>query len=126
MSVLTNARPEALVSERGEGRPVHVVGGDLTIKISSLDTNGAFTVFEGRTPPLHRHRDQDELGHERGWTITTAIPGGLDLFFEDLESGVPRGAAPEFGKILPVFEKHGLELLGPPLGARTAAASAAD
>jgi mannose-6-phosphate isomerase-like protein (cupin superfamily) len=65
MSVSTNGRLEALVSERGEGRPVHVLGGDLTIKISSRDTNGAFTVLEGRTPPLegpplHRHRDQDE------------------------------------------------------------------
>ena len=43
----------------------HVLGADLTIKISSRDTGGAFTVFEGRTrpqegPPLHRHRDQDE------------------------------------------------------------------
>ncbi len=169
MSVSTNVRPEALVSERGEGRPVHVLGGDLTIKISSRDTNGAFTVFEGRTaplegPPLHRHRDQDEcwyivegeylfevddkeiyasagatvfaprgsrhtfqnVGNERGWTITTAIPGGLDLFFEDLETAAPRGAAPELDKILSVFEKHGLELSGPPLGARTTAASAAD
>jgi mannose-6-phosphate isomerase-like protein (cupin superfamily) len=158
----------ALVSARGEGRPVHVLGADLTIKISSRDTNGAFTVFEGRTlplegPPLHRHRDHDEwwyivagdyrfevdgeeiyastgdtvfaprgsrhtfqnVGSERGCTITTVVPGGVDLFFEDLEKAVPRGAAPDPAKMLPIFEKHGQELLGPPLRARPAAAACA-
>jgi hypothetical protein len=54
-----------MVSECGEGLPVHVLGADLTIKISSRDTNGAFAVFEGHTPPLegpplHRHNDHDE------------------------------------------------------------------
>jgi hypothetical protein len=48
------------------------------------------------------------------------------LFFEDFETTAPRGAAPDLEKILPVFEKHILELLGPPRGARTTAASAAD
>ena len=54
------------------------------------------------------------------------VPGGVDLFFEDLEKAVPRGAAPDLSKMLPIFEKHGQELLGPPLRARSAAASAAD
>jgi mannose-6-phosphate isomerase-like protein (cupin superfamily) len=170
MSDATSLGREALVSGRGEGRTIHVLGADLTIKISSRDTNGAFTVFEGHTeplegPPLHRHPGQDEwwyivegeyrfevdgreihasagatvfaprgsrhtfqnVGNERGWTITTAVPGGLDLFFEELKKAAPRGAAPELDKTLPVFEKHGLELLGAPLRARTtAAASAAD
>src|SRR5690349_11764089 len=115
-----HARPEAFVSGRGEGRPVHVLGADIIVKISSRDTKGAFTVFEGRTPPLdgpplHRHRDQDEwwyivegeyrfevdgeeiyasagatvfaprgsrhtfqnIGSERGRTITTVVPGGV-------------------------------------------------
>jgi quercetin dioxygenase-like cupin family protein len=154
-----------LVSGQGEGRPVHVLGADLTIKISSRDTNGAFAVFEGHTqplegPPLHRHRDQDEwwyivegeyrfevdgeeiyasagatvfaprgsrhafqnVGNEPGWTITTVVPGGVDLFFEDLEKAVPRGAAPDPAKIRAVFERHGQELLGPPLGVRASAA----
>jgi mannose-6-phosphate isomerase-like protein (cupin superfamily) len=170
MSDSTNVRREGLVSARGDGRPVHVLGTDLTIKISSRDTKGAFAVFEGFTqplqgPPLHRHRDQDEwwyivegeyrfevdgeeiyasagdtvfaprgschtfqnIGDERGRTIGTSVPGGLDVFFEDLEKAVPRGAAPDLAKLLPIFEKHGQELLGPPLRARlTASASAAD
>jgi quercetin dioxygenase-like cupin family protein len=162
MSYSIDGPREAMVSGRGEGRPVHVLGADLTIKISSRDTNGAFAVFEGHTPPLegpplHRHSKHDEwwyivegeyrfeidgkeiyavagstvyaprgsrhtfqnVGSERGWTITTVIPGGVDLFFEDLDSASPRGAAPDPAKILPIFEKHGQELLGPPLRARS-------
>jgi mannose-6-phosphate isomerase-like protein (cupin superfamily) len=142
------------------------LGADLTIKISSRDTNGAFAVFEGRTlplegPPLHRHRDHDEwwyivageyrfeidgreliasagdtvfaprgschtfqnIGTERGWTITTVVPGGVDLFFEDLEKVVPRGVVPDPVRMLPVFERYHQELLGPPLGARPASAA---
>ena len=169
MSNASTASREALVAGRGEGRPVHVLGADLTIKISSEDTNGAFTVLEGRTmplegPPLHRHRDQDEwwyivegeyrfevdgeeiyasagstvfaprgsshtfqnIGSKQGWTIATFVPGGVDLFFEEIERAAPRGSAPEMAKLLAVFEKHGQELLGPPLRARAAVAESAD
>src|SRR5437899_3119853 len=65
MPVPTNARRDAFVMERNDGRPVHVMAVELTIKISSRDTGGAFAVFEGQTPPLqgpplHVHRDEDE------------------------------------------------------------------
>lgn len=170
MSVPANARRDAFIMEGGDGRPIHVIGEDVTIKISSRDTGGAFAVFEGRTrplhgPPLHLHRDQDEwwyvvegeylfevdgqeihasagatvfaprgsrhtfqnIGIAAGHTITTVVPGGLDLFFEEVETAVPRGGVPDLAKMLPIFEKYKLELLGPPLAARPAAtASAAD
>jgi len=168
MSDSTKVCRDALVSAPGDGRQVHVLGSDLTIRISSRDTNGAFAVFEGRTPPLegpplHIHRDHDEwwyivegeyrfevdgdeiyasagatvfaprgsrhtfqnVGSEAGWTIGTVVPGGLDLFFEDLEKAVPRGAVPDPAKLLPILEKHGQELLGPPLRARSVVASSA-
>jgi len=139
-------------------RRIHVLGGEVTIRLSSEETNGAFTVFEGTTPPLqgpplHRHPDQDEwwhivegdfrfvvderqiearagdivfaprgsrhtfqnIGNAPGRTITTVIPGGIDLFFQDLESAAPRGTSPDPAKLIPVFERHHLELLGPPL-----------
>ena len=157
----TAVRTQAAVSGSGEGRPVYVLGADLTIKISSRDTNGAFAVFEGHTPPLegpplHCHHEHDEywyivegnyrfevdgeeiyasagstvfaprgsrhtfqnIGSEPGWTIATSVPGGIDLFFEELENVVPRGAAPDPAKVRPVFEKYRQELLGPPLRAR--------
>ncbi len=58
--------------------------------------------------------------------VTTVIPGGLDLFFENIEDVSPRGTAPDLATLLPVFKKHGQELLGPPLRVREAGASGAD
>lgn len=159
MAVLTEARREAFVTARGEGQPIHVVGNEVTIKISSRDTGGALTFFEDRTlplqgPPLHLHREQDEwwyilegefrfvvdgreiraragdtvfaprgsrhtfqnIGATPGRTLTAVVPGGLDLFFEDLEKVAPRFTVPDPERMIPLFEKHGLELLGPPLG----------
>ena len=162
MPIPTNARRDAFITERGDGRSIHVLGDEAIIKVSSRDTGGAFAVFEGRTrplegPPLHRHRDQDEwwyilegeykfevdgqeiyaragdtvfaprgsrhtfqnIGTTPARTLTTVVPGGLDIFFEELETVAPRGTVPDPAKMIPIFEKHGLELLGPPLAARS-------
>lgn len=151
-----------LVTPSGCGSTIFVLGAEITVKISSADTNGAFTVFEGSTdpqqgPPLHCHPDQDEwwyiidgefrfvvdgeelyartgdtvfaprgsrhtfqnVGSEPGRTLTAAVPGGIDDFFRELESVSPRGTAPDPARLLPVFAKHNMELLGPPLGVRT-------
>ena len=43
------------------------------------------------------------------------VPGGLDDFFEEADAAAPRGTVPDLAKMLPIFEKYGLELLGPPL-----------
>ena len=161
MPVITNARPDAFVMDRGKGWPIHVVGAEMTIKISSRDTDGAFAVFEDLTqplqgPPLHRHLEQDEwwyivegefkfevdgreifasagatvfaprgschtfqnVGTAPGRMVTTVVPGGLDIFFSEFETVAPRGTVPDPAKLVPVFERHELELLGPPLGAR--------
>jgi len=158
----------AITREDGDGHRIYVLGNEVRIKISSRDTEGAFTVFEGHTgalqgPPLHRHRDQDEwwyivegeyrfevdgretyaqtgdtvyaprgsahtfqnVGNRPGRTLTTVVPGGVDLFFEELETVAPRGAVPDVARMSLVFEKHRQELLGPPLGARLAPAMAA-
>jgi mannose-6-phosphate isomerase-like protein (cupin superfamily) len=167
MPVPASTRPEALMRRAAEGRPVHVLGNEVTIKISSRDTGGAFAVFEGVTepqqgPPLHRHIHEDEwwyiidgefrfvvdgreihagagatvfaprgschtfqnIGATAGRTVTTVVPGGTDLFFEELDVMAPRGTAPDPAALFPLFEKHGMELLGPPLAARPAAAGA--
>lgn len=162
MYQLSNPQRPALISARDEGQTIDVLGTDLTVKISGQDTNGAFSVLEGRTapldgPPLHRHSGFDEywyivegeyrfeidgqeilasagatvfaprgsshtlqnIGSERGRTIVTAIPGGVELFFEELERAFPKGSAPDPARMVPIFEKHGMELLGPPLRARS-------
>lgn len=170
MPVPANARRDAFKMERGDGKSVHVMGDEVTIKISSRDTGGAFAVFESRTrpyhgPPLHLHRNQDEwwyilegeykfevdgqeinartgatvfaprgsrhtfqnIGTTPGRMVTTVVPGGLDIFFEELEIAVPQGTNPDPAEMVPLFKKHDLELHGPPLLARSVAiASGAD
>jgi mannose-6-phosphate isomerase-like protein (cupin superfamily) len=158
MPVSVNARREAFRVESGGGRPINVYDNDVTIKISSRDTGGAYTVFEAYTqpfegPPLHRHRTQDEswyilegiyrfvvdgeeifagagdtvfaprgsrhtfqsIGTTPGRVLTTVVPGGLDIFFEEIETAAQSGAVPNPATMAPIFEKHGMELLGPPL-----------
>ena len=167
MPVSANAPRAAIIVERGDGKPIHVGGDEVTIKISSSDTGGAFAVFEGRTrplhgPPLHLHRHQDEtwyvlegeyrfevdgqeiyagagatvfaprgsrhtfqnIGSTYGRMVTTVVPGGLDDFFEEADAAAPRGTVPDPAKMFPIFEKYGLELLGPPLGVLPASTSA--
>lgn len=161
--VVGTTRSNGFAVKPGEGRRVHVLGNEVIIKISSRDTGGTFTVFEGQTrplqgPPLHRHSGQDEwwyilegefrfevdgreiyartgdtvfaprgtvhtfqnIGNKPGRTLTTAVPGGIDLFFEELETAAQRGTAPDRARMQPIFENHGQELLGPPLAARAA------
>jgi quercetin dioxygenase-like cupin family protein len=159
------ARSGFVVEEGGSrtGRPLPVVGDEVTIKISSRDTGGAFATFMDTTPPhagppLHRHAAQDEwwyilegdylfevdgeeihagpgatvfaprgsvhtfmnTGSTAARSLITVVPGGLDLFFEDLSAAAPIAASvaanPEL--VAEIFRKHGLELLGPPLWAR--------
>jgi len=136
-------RNQAIVMDRSDGRRIHVLGNDVTIKISSRDTGGAFAVFEGvmeplEGPPLHLHRDQDEswyivngefrfevdgqeiyasggatvfapkgsrhtfqnVGTAPGRVVTTVVPGGLDLFFEELQTVAPRGTRPDPAKMV--------------------------
>lgn len=149
--------------EAGLGRPIHVLGNEVIIRISSRDTGGAFTVFEGCTaplqgPPLHRHCDHDEwwyimdgayrfevdgreiyaragdtvfaprgsvhtfqnIGSRPGRTLTTTVPGGIDVFFEELEVAAPRGCPPDMEKAMMIFARHNQELIGPPLALRPA------
>lgn len=72
------------------------------------------TVF---APRGTRHTFQN-TGSTPGRTVVTVVPGGLDIFFEELSAAVPPGAIPDPAKLSSLFEKHGLELLGPPLAAR--------
>jgi mannose-6-phosphate isomerase-like protein (cupin superfamily) len=152
--------------DRRTGR-LRVAGAEISVKISSEDTGGAYNVFEGVTPPLsgpplHCHRSQDEwwyivsgefrfrvgeeiifastgdtvfaprgvphtfqnIGEQDGVTLTTAVPGGLDTFFEELNTAVPDGGRIDPAAVLPIFEKHDMELLGPPLSVMVAQSAA--
>jgi mannose-6-phosphate isomerase-like protein (cupin superfamily) len=146
------------------GRKLNIGDEEFSVKISSRDTNGAFTVLAGLVPPmggppLHRHLFQDEwfyivdgqflfeadgknihagpgdtvflphgtshtlqnVGAKPGRTVVTVVPGGLDLFFEELCVALPPGAEPDPARMGELFQKYGLELLGPPVRMRRAA-----
>jgi mannose-6-phosphate isomerase-like protein (cupin superfamily) len=55
------------------------------------------------------------IGENTGKMLVICQPAGVDLFFEDLSK---LQGPPEPAKVVPVFEKWGLELLGPPMAMR--------
>ena len=66
-----------------------------------------------------RHAFQN-LGAEPARLIVTVVPGGLDLFFQEIDANAAPGAAPDPAKLVPIFERHGLTLAGAPLAVRDA------
>jgi quercetin dioxygenase-like cupin family protein len=61
------------------------------------------------------------VGNTAGRTVVTVVPGGLDIFFEELSVALPPGVEPDPAELGGLFQKHGLELLGPPVSQRKAA-----
>ncbi len=70
-------------SARGEGASVpNPVGGELTFKIGSADTDGALTAFEsiaapGEGPPLHVHVNDDEIFYALEGSFRFKLDGEL-------------------------------------------------
>jgi hypothetical protein len=50
--------------------------------------------------------------------IVVAQPAGMDIFFTELAAALKEMREPDMPVILSIFEKHGIEFLGPPLAAR--------
>lgn len=61
------------------------------------------------------------VGATTGRAVVTVVPGGLDLFFEEVSAALQHGVEPDLARIGELFQKHGLELLGPPMRKRKAA-----
>ncbi len=91
-----------------EGRLLFVVDGQEIV------AGTGDTVF---APKGTRHTHLN-IGAMPARYIVAVVPGGLDIFFEELSAVVPPGTVPDPASLAPLFRKHGLELLGPPLGAR--------
>jgi mannose-6-phosphate isomerase-like protein (cupin superfamily) len=106
----------------------HVMEGEYVFEVDGQEiyAGPGSTVF---APRGSRHTFQN-IGASPGRLMTVVVPGGLDLFFEELEAAVPAGTSPataDPSAVVPIFRKHNLELLGPPLSMRDGAtASAAD
>ena len=61
------------------------------------------------------------VGTTPGRTLVVAEPAGIEMFFAQMATACVDGL-PDPAAILPVFEKYGLELLGPPLTAHAESA----
>jgi mannose-6-phosphate isomerase-like protein (cupin superfamily) len=113
------------ITQPQEGPPLHrhraqdewfyVVEGQYLFEIDGRQVRAetGATVFAAKGS---RHTFQN-IGNVPGRMIMTVVPGGIDTFFTELSAAVPAGAVPDPAKLRPVFEKYGLELLGPPIAA---------
>ena len=94
----------------------YILEGNYIFEVDGLQMHAGpgATVF---APRGSRHTFQN-IGSTPARAIVTVVPGGIDIFFEELSVLVPPGTIPDPATLLPLFERHGLELLGPPLAAR--------
>jgi mannose-6-phosphate isomerase-like protein (cupin superfamily) len=94
----------------------YVLEGEFLFEVDGqqIHAGPGATVF---APKGTRHTFQN-VGTTTGHTIVTVVPGGLDLFFEEVDATVSPDAPPDPAAIQALFHKHGMELLGPPLAHR--------
>ena len=94
----------------------YVLEGEYLFEIDGKQVKASkgATVFARRGT---RHTFQN-ISATPGRVLVTVVPGGLDVFFEELSAMFPKGAALDMEKLATLFRKHKLELLGPPIGAR--------
>lgn len=59
------------------------------------------------------------IGSTEGRLLTIVQPAGLDLFFAEIDHACGGMAKPDMTVVLSIFEKYGLELIGPPLSVRS-------
>jgi mannose-6-phosphate isomerase-like protein (cupin superfamily) len=94
----------------------HILEGEYLFEVdgSQMHAGPGDIVF---APRGSRHTFE-VIGSSAGRSMITVVPGGLDLFFEEVLAVCPPGSAPDVQKILPLFGKYRMELLGPPLAER--------
>jgi len=108
------------VTPAGAGTPLHVhhredegfyiLEGDYLFEASGqrFEVHAGDFVFVPKDTP-HRFLN---IGQSAGTILLTLEPGGLEIFFAELAAIT---GPPDPATLTPVFEKYGLELLGPPL-----------
>jgi mannose-6-phosphate isomerase-like protein (cupin superfamily) len=94
---------EALVRLPGEGRPIDLGAFGMTVKASSDDTGGLFSLLEadeppGFGPPLHIHHDAAEAFY--------VIAGEYVMFLEERELSCPAGSF----VFIPAGMRHGFRV----------------
>ena len=106
-SVASVSQRRALLVKAGADRhaePLSVFGAQLFVKIATRDTDGAFAVLEGLTPPfsgppLHCHRSQDEWWHVLEGQFRFEVDGESILAGPGDTVYAPRGSRHTFQNI---------------------------
>jgi mannose-6-phosphate isomerase-like protein (cupin superfamily) len=98
---------EALVLGPGEGRAIDLGAFGMTVKASSTDTDGVFSLLEaeeppGFGPPLHTHHDAAEAFY--------VLEGEYVMFLDDREVSCPAGSF----VFIPAGMRHGFRVGGVP------------
>ena len=106
-----------------EDESFYVLEGEFVFEVDGkqIHTGPGTSVY---APRGTAHTFQN-VGATAGRMLVMVQPAGLDEFFTDLDAATKDMGEPDLSVVVPVFEKHGLELLGPPLAARELAASSA-
>jgi len=93
---------------------IHVVSGRFKVRIGDeLHTlePGGFAYLPAGVP--HAFLNLTDRPAE---LIVVYTPGGCQRFYEELGPAT-RSATPDLAEVAAIFERHGMSLLGPPLGA---------
>jgi len=102
-----------------EDESFYVLEGDFVFEVDGerIAAGPGSTVF---APRGTAHTFQN-VGARPGRMLLIVQPAGLDVFFDEVAQAVAGAARPDVALVVPLFQKYGLELLGPPLAARAAA-----
>ena len=100
-----------------EDESFYVIEGQYVFEVDGqiIYAGSGSSVF---APRGSAHRFQN-LAATSGRLLVIVQPAGLDEFFTDIDQATKGAPDPDLDVVLPIFEKHGLELLGPPLPARS-------
>jgi hypothetical protein len=87
----------------------HILEGEYLFEVDGhqMHAGPGNVVF---APRGSRHTFQN-IDSKARRSIVTVVPGGLDLFFEEVLAVCPPGSDPDPEKIVPLFGKYGMELL---------------
>lgn len=102
-----------------EDESFYIMEGDFVFAVDGeeIPAGPGCTLF---APRGTAHTFQN-VGKTIGRLLVIVQPAGLDIFFDEVAQVASGMAQPDLQVIVPLFQKYGLELLGPPMGARVAA-----
>ncbi|MGZ4812003.1 MAG: cupin domain-containing protein [Terriglobales bacterium] len=104
-----------------EDESFYVIDGNFVFEVDGeeIPAGPGCTLF---APRGTAHTFQN-VGNTTGRLLVIVQPAGLDIFFDEVAQVASGMAQPDLQVIVPLFQKYGLELLGPPMQARVAASA---